>query len=159
MYPRTKPFMNLTAADLMSHTVTLIPREMSLRGAARLLSQTHVSGAPVVDDDGRCVGVLSSTDFMHFVERANSHHARCSEPEIYSASQVVEPDELPADEVSGYMTADPVTSGPTASISDLAGKMTDAHIHRIVVVDEGGHPIGIVSSTDILAAVARQRPT
>jgi CBS-domain-containing membrane protein len=33
--------------------------------------------------------------------------------------------------------------------------MLDAHIHRIIIVDEGGQPVGIVSSTDVLAAVAR----
>ena len=33
--------------------------------------------------------------------------------------------------------------------------MIDAHIHRIIIVDQHQHPIGIVSSTDILAAVAR----
>src|SRR5205807_833547 len=140
--------------------VLVIPREMSLRGAARLLSRTHVSGAPVVDHDGHCVGVLSSTDFVHFVEHGeNAARARWSElPDIHSASQLVDPEKLPADQVSVYMTADPVTSGPAARISDLAGKMVDAHIHRVVVVDEQERPIGIVSSTDILAAVARRNP-
>ena len=61
-------FQSLTASDLMSRAVLVIPHEMSLRGAARLLSRTHLSGAPVVDCDGHCVGVLSTTDFMRFIE-------------------------------------------------------------------------------------------
>jgi CBS-domain-containing membrane protein len=40
--------------------------------------------------------------------------------------------------------------------SSLARRMLDASIHRVIVVDEDNHPIGIVSSTDIMAAVAHR---
>jgi CBS domain-containing protein len=53
-----KQFLALTAADLMTAPVMTIPEETSLREAARLLHGAHISGAPVVDADGRCVGVL-----------------------------------------------------------------------------------------------------
>ena len=53
------------------------------------------------------------------------------------------------------MTAQPVTVGPTALIGELAQKMVDAHIHRVVVVVDESRPQGIVTSTDVLAAVAR----
>jgi len=43
---------------------------------------------------------------------------------------------------------------PITPIQELARMMLDAHIHRIIVADERGRPIGIISSTDILAAVA-----
>jgi CBS domain-containing protein len=52
------------------------------------------------------------------------------------------------------MTPDPVTAQPATSIRVLARMMIDAHIHRIIVVDEGRRPIGVVSSTDVLAALA-----
>lgn len=39
-------------------------------------------------------------------------------------------------------------------MSELARMMTDAHLHRLVVVDAQGRPVGIVSSTDVLAALA-----
>ena len=43
-----KAIFSLTAADLMSKTMVMVPQDMSLEGAARLLSQAQVSGAPVV---------------------------------------------------------------------------------------------------------------
>jgi CBS domain-containing protein len=52
------------------------------------------------------------------------------------------------------MSADPVLVPPCFRINQLARMMLDAHIHRVIVADEQGRPIGIVSSTDILAAVA-----
>jgi CBS domain-containing protein len=63
--------------------------------------------------------------------------------------------DLPVSAVRRYMTSDIVTVGPETPLTKLARIMIDAHIHRVIVVDEGEKPIGIVSSTDILAAVAR----
>lgn len=63
-------------------------------------------------------------------------------------------EKLPTNAVKNYMTANPVTVGPNTPIRFLARQMIDAHIHRVVVVDEGQRPIGIVSGTDVLAAVA-----
>ena len=52
----------LTAGDLMSRDVETVPADLPLADAARLLARRGFHGAPVVDADGRCVGVLSVTD-------------------------------------------------------------------------------------------------
>lgn len=155
MTTTTKPFLSLTAAELMSTSVVAVPLEMSLQGAARRLSQAGVTGAPVVDADGRCVGVLSATDFVSWVEgrRPGAEHRR-HEESFHSAWQVPDAEALPRDSVERYMTADPVVVPPTTSIEELARKMVDGHIHRVVVVDVDHRPVGIVSSYDVLAAVA-----
>jgi len=152
-----EPFLALTAADLMSRDVLMIPRAMSLRCAAHLMSESHVSGAPVVDETGACVGVVSTTDFMHWVGdegRGDSKPAGSNPDCFHSAWQVVDVGDLPLDEVGTHMTADPVTVSPGTSIADLALEMVEAHIHRLIVVDPRRRPIGVVSSTDILTAVA-----
>jgi len=161
MVTTTKPFLALTAADVMSRNVTVVPRAMSLRAAAHLLSEAQISGAPVVDEIGECVGVLSTTDFMHSVAYGDRFVARPNfNPGCYhSAWQCSEEQALPTDEVGNYMTADPVIASPETRISDLAREMMDAHIHRVIVVDSAHRPIGVVSSTDILAAVADADPS
>ena len=68
---------------------------------------------------------------------------------------MIDIDDSPDDEIRHYMTAQPVTVVPTAPIGELAQKMVDAHIHRVLVVVDQDRPCGIVTSTDILAAVAR----
>ena len=63
--------------------------------------------------------------------------------------------------VGDIMMRDPVLIAVGTPIGEVVRMMLDAHIHRVVVVDESRRPIGIVSSTDILAAVynaARQEP-
>jgi CBS domain-containing protein len=199
-----KPFPSLTAEDLMNRDVVTISAEMPLQAAAHLLSCEHISGAPVVDAQGKCVGVLSAIDFLHLAERRDdvtkpaspplpitcSFQVKqrrldgkevtrctlppgvcpiqvrqsgpeeeempvCSQPHcVLSDWQVVDVEKLPTDEVRRFMTADPVTAQPTTSVRTLALMMLDAHIHRVIVTDEQSRPIGIVSSTDILAAVA-----
>jgi CBS domain-containing protein len=54
------------------------------------------------------------------------------------------------------MTTDVVTASPQTPLPELARMMVDAHIHRIVITDDLGKPVGIISTTDVLAAVARE---
>ncbi len=157
MLMTTKPFRDLTAEDLMSRDVITVPGAMSLPAAAHLLEQAHISGGPVVDDVGCCIGVLSATDFVHWAERdrtpRRTHHAPA--PAICSDWQVLEAEETCAGgAVCDHMTTNPVTVAPCTPIGELARMMLDAHIHRVIVVDADDRPIGVVSSTDILAAVA-----
>jgi CBS domain-containing protein len=151
-----RPLLSLTARDLMSTTVVTIPKAMSLQGAARLLSRAGITGAPVVDLDGRCVGVVSATDFLCWAERCE-HAAELGGQRpccVHSPWQMIEGEPFPVDQVADYMTVDPVTAGPGTSIGTLAQRMRAAHIHRIIVVDEQQRPVGVVSSTDMLAALA-----
>jgi CBS domain-containing protein len=79
----------------------------------------------------------------------------CREPHcVLTDWQMVDVEQLPGDEVRHYMTADPVTVHETTGIRGLAQRMVDAHIHRLIVVDDEQQPVGIVTSTDLLAALA-----
>lgn len=148
-------FQSLTAADLMSRNLLLIPRDMSLEGAARMLSRANVSGAPVVDEKGRCVGVLSGADFLHCVERGGQKH-KPHGAEAVCSWQLPEGEEAAEETVRDYMTDDPVLASFGTSIGELCQRMLDAHIHRLIIVDHDDRPIGVVSTTDILAAVVRE---
>jgi CBS domain-containing protein len=144
--------LDLTAADLMTTPVRTIPQEMSLREAAHLFTRERISGAPVLDANGRCIGVLSSSDFVTWVGKDGDKKAVHF---IAPWGEMIDIDDSPENEIRHYMTAQPVTVTPTARIGELAQKMVDAHIHRVLVVVDRNGPQGIVSSTDILAAVAR----
>jgi CBS domain-containing protein len=191
----TKPIMELTAGDVMTRELVCLSQDVSMQEAARVLVENRISGAPVVNAQGKCVGVISSSDFVALANLARmpvncgfqSKHkvgngrsiATCTLPfdacphqrkqvtpdgrEIVACVQpycvcteweVVEMDDLPAEAVRQFMTADPVMVPPTMSVGDLARRMIDAHIHRLIVVDAQQKPLGIVSSTDLLAALA-----
>jgi CBS domain-containing protein len=196
-------FFGLTADDVMSRDLVRLPRHMPLRDAARLLLHDQITGAPVVDADGRCVGVLSLTDIARltaqwgvsaplavplplsctylkkhvapdgeefytcslpagvcpFQTRSAQPEEKeiliCSQPHsIFKAWHMVELEKLPVVEVDNYMTPDPVTVKPDTSLRAIAQRMMEAKVHRIIVADEAEHPLGIVTTMDIVAAVA-----
>lgn len=151
LHAASKPLLALTASDLMTAPVTTIPQETSLREAARLLCRSSISGAPVVDKEGRCLGVLSSSDFVTWAGKEGEATSF-----IAPWGEMISIDDSPDDEIGHYMTAQPVTVAPVTSIGELAQMMVDAHIHRVLVmvVADQSRPLGIVTSTDILAAVA-----
>jgi CBS domain-containing protein len=65
----TKPILGREAEDLMSRDVVAIPRRMPMRDAARLLRHAKATSAPVVDEMGRCVGVLSPEDLLRWAKK------------------------------------------------------------------------------------------
>lgn len=147
-----KPLMSLCAGDIMTRNVVMIPREMSLPGAARMLARAGVTGAPVVDGAGRCIGVLSSTDFMNWMK---TEHAAIVQGQVFKPWEIPDCDPQFQGRVEDCMTRNPVLAFSNIKIGELASMMMDAHIHRIIVVDPANRPIGVVSTIDILAALAR----
>jgi CBS domain-containing protein len=133
----------------MSTPVMTIPQHMLLREAALLLARSNISGAPVVDGEGRAIGVVSSTDFITFAGKGGEEISF-----IAPWGEMIRIEDGPDTELRRYMTAEPVAVAPTAAIGEVAQVMVDAHIHRVLVVGEGSS-LGIVTSTDIVAAVAR----
>jgi CBS domain-containing protein len=201
----TKPLLTLTAGDLMTAEVISLPGDMSLRDAAGLILKHQVSGAPVVDAGGKCIGVLSAIDFLRRAVTpaleagslaprlpvtcdyqaqgrgpegeqytlctlppgvcpiqvtvkagpAGGEVVTCGQPHSVLVDwQVVKLEKVPNEPVRKFMTPDPVTVAADTPIRVLARLMVDAHIHRVVVTNKAGKPLGIVSSTDILAALA-----
>lgn len=155
----TEQLFRLTARDLMSREVLTLSQWMPVQSAVRALTRVRVGGAPVVDEHGRCVGVFSLSDCNRRL-RGDNRDARVAPPLpgcVCCDWTVVqgEWDALPADAVSRYMTPDPVLVLPETPLGELAQMMVDAHIHRLIVVAEDRRPLGVVSSTDVLAAVAR----
>ena len=78
--------------------------------------------------------------------------------EICQPWEIIESEAAPRDVVREHMTPNPVVVEPHTPIRDLARRMIDVHIHRVIVVDEFNRPKGIIASTDILAAIAYAEP-
>ncbi len=106
------------------------------------------------------MGVLSATDFVRQLDQSKDGGAQSAldrpEAEFFADWQMYDTRNLPTDAVRNFMTRQPVTARSDTPVGELARIMVDAHIHRVIVVDEDDRtPVGIVTSTDILGAVAR----
>ena len=141
----------MKVADVMNRDVVVVSPRMPLKEVARVLVNRHFSGVPVVDDDGKVLGVVSEGDIL-VKERApggaSSIFGRALELETWA-------DKHEARDAGGAMTAPAVTIGPARSVSEAAGLMLDRAVNRLPVVDADGKLVGIVTRADLVRAFVR----
>ena len=143
----------------MDTSLVSVTPEDEIKSVLGALREHDLPGVPVVDGDGRLVGIITESDLVisddendfhlphyvnimggivflesmkHFEERARKAFA----------AQAVD-----------LMTADPVTVGPDDDVSE-AGRLISTHHHnRLPVVDDDGKLLGVVTRVDVLAAL------
>jgi CBS domain-containing protein len=153
---RVQAFLDvLTAADVMRPLVVTIPQEMTLRGAARLLARYHCGGVPITDRLGRCVGALTEADLLNWtVNGGQPVEDRSPASCAWSDWQILDQEAVRKDEVGRHLRGEPITVVPETSLTEVVRLMLDTRTHLVIVVDERRRPVGVVSSMDILVAVA-----
>jgi CBS domain-containing protein len=145
----------LTVADVMTRPVLTVRRDTPLKEVARLLIDNGVSGAPVVDDDGRVLGVVSEADFLVKEQGADEiHHRRLARVMGESEETRRQLDKVEARTAGGAMTAPAVTIASTRPIREAAALMTSGRVNRLPVLD-GGRLVGIVTRADLVRAYLR----
>jgi CBS domain-containing protein len=132
----------MRVAELMHRNVKTVPGEATIAEAIVALADGHISGMPVVDGAGRVIGVLSTTDVL-------TAEAEADDP---AARQAL----LENTAVRDIMTPRPFTVAPDEDVCEAARQMLYADVHRLFVA-EGDEVIGIISTTDIVRAVATGR--
>ena len=126
--------LNQTATDIMARSEMTLSPETNIYRALQLLLKHRLSGAPVVDAEGRLVGILTEKD--------------CLKVLLGEAF-----DGLPESRVQDYMTRNVDTVAPTSSLSDIVGRFLGKRYRKLPVVDNQGRVIGQVSRRDTLRAV------
>ncbi|OEK04378.1 CBS domain-containing protein [Roseivirga misakiensis] len=121
--------------DYMTSDVITFSPDQSIADAMDTFLELRISGAPVVDHNGKILGILSEIDCLKIlVDEAyhNLPHGRIN--------------------VSNYMSAGVSTVPITADVLDVASKFLRTHFRRFPVVDVNGKLVGQVSRRDILKA-------
>jgi CBS-domain-containing membrane protein len=152
--------LTLRVSDFMSRDVVQVSACQTMGEAAAVFVQHRITGAPVTDESGRCVGILSSVDFVRREQRrgdsaeddlAQREHQltqdRPSEP--FHIESVAE------DSVQSHMTTAVQAIDEHESLLEAARMVCAEHVHRLPVVDEHGHVVGVVSSMDLVAAMIK----
>ncbi|ABM80985.1 CBS domain-containing protein [Hyperthermus butylicus] len=122
----SKPLVNIAVADIMTRDPVTIRDNRSLREAARLMIKHGVSGLPVVDEDGKLVGIITKSDIVRaFAEKLRGKF-----------------------KVRDYMEADFPDATPWHSIYYVADLLYNSPVKRVLVV-EGERLLGIIAPSDI----------
>jgi CBS domain-containing protein len=138
----------LKLRDIMTREVLTVPPNLSVREAAEIFSTERLGGAPVVRG-GRMIGMLSASDLLDFIASLPAEPA--------GVGDTSERGILDDHTVEEAMTRGPVHSlPPDAPVTLAAEVMKQERIHRLPVV-ENETLVGIVSTVDLVKAVADRR--
>lgn len=149
----------LTARDIMTREVITVSPEAAIPEVAQLLESRRISGLPVVDREGKLVGIITQSDLVQ----------RARDLELPPAVNLLDLHlflETPAGfrrrlekmlgaTVQEVMTPRPVTVTPKATVPEMADLMNRKKVHTLPVLD-GEKLVGIIGKTDLIRALARE---
>jgi CBS domain-containing protein len=154
--------MALTVRDIMdADPVTVEPGD-DVETVVRLMRNHELPGVPVVNEGGRCVGIVTEADLVIADEQGDLHIPHYIE--LFGGVVFLEPlrryearlKKAFASSVSELMTEDPVTIEADASVKE-AGRLIVRRGHNRLPVVEHGRLVGVVTRVDVLEALTRDR--
>jgi CBS domain-containing protein len=152
----------ILAREIMTTELITLTPEMDFVTAAKILLDRSINGAPVVDADGRLMGILCQSDLIAQQKRMPMPTLITlldSYIQLTSAKQLEkEVRKIAALTVAEAMTPNPVTVAPDTGIETVAALMVDSNLHTLPVV-EGGKLVGIIGKEDVLRTLLPDTPS
>lgn len=150
---------SLRAEHVMTPKLVILRASDPIPEAISTLKDHHISGAPVVDENGKLVGLLSISDIVE--GETKSEESRLGravhrvDSTVWKLFDRAQPREQPADTrtVGDCMTTGITSVEKSTPIVEVARTMCSGHWHRVPVVDENGALCGMITTLDILAAL------
>lgn len=150
-----------TARDIMSTDIITVTPEAEIVQAARLLLENKINGLPVVDAQGRMVGIVCQSDLI-------VQQKRVRVPSLFtfldgyislSSSRHFEREveKIAASQVRQAMTPDPTSVSPDTAIEDVATLMVEKNYHTLPVVADDGRLVGVVGKEDMLRTIMHEK--
>lgn len=147
-------------ADVMTRDVVTLEAGGTVHEALALMGENRVSAIPVVDRDGHCVGILSTTDLVDMTRDVDDDLYHIDLVDATSRRFLIDrlAHSLGNEKIDSYMSETLTTVAPSSTLAVAAQKILKAGVHHLPVIDKHSRLVGIVSSIDILAAFADGAP-
>jgi CBS domain-containing protein len=150
--------MPLTVRDIMETDVPPVYPEDPIEKVVRVMRDHELPGIPVINEGGRCVGIITESDLIMGGEKEDLHLPHYIE--LFGGFVFLESTKKFEDRLrkaigavaQDVMTEDPITIEPTASVDEAARMIARSKHNRIPVV-EHGRLIGVVTRIDVLDAL------
>ena len=156
MYAAIDRLRTLKVSDVMAKNVVVVSVNQTMEEAARQFTSNDISSAPVIDEQGRCVGMLSAADYL---KRDCPRQEQGGTPTAMPGHSLVRDESngslqivAARDTVNCYMSSAVQSIAADTSLLKAGRMMCTAHLHRVPVLD-GERVVGIVSTMDIVAAM------
>ncbi|MDH6447718.1 MULTISPECIES: CBS domain-containing protein [unclassified Streptomyces] len=137
-------------SDVMTRTVAAVDRTATFKEIVRLMQDRQVSALPVIEGEGRVVGIVSEADLLPKEEFRDSDPDRYTQ--LRRLADLAKAGAVTAEEL---MTSPVLTTRPDATLAQAARTMAHARVKRLPVVDEQGVLEGVVSRSDLLKVFLR----
>jgi CBS domain-containing protein len=143
-----------TAADLMSNNPISLRAQATVAEAVATLTDRGYGAAPVIDEAGRPVGVLSRADLLIHDRERLTHPANAREYPL--------PEGFGLEEVDGTLVEDLMTPAvfsvtPATPVETVVEQMLALQVHHLYVVDQSGALVGVISGMDIVRHLKPER--
>ncbi|NBM17733.1 CBS domain-containing protein [Streptomyces sp. GC420] len=136
--------------EVMTHAAVAVSRDTAFKEIVRTLEQWKVSAVPVLEGEGRVIGVVSEADLLPKEEFRDGEPDR--DEELRRLSDPGKAGGVTAEEL---MSTPAVTVHPDATLAEAAAAMARRHVKRLPVVNDQGLLEGIVSRSDLLKIFLR----
>jgi CBS domain-containing protein len=144
-----------TVREYMDDDPTTVTMDTKAEDVAKLLGEQELHGVPVVNEAGRCVGIVTENDLVMADEEGDLHIPHYIE--LFGGLVFLEPvrgferrlKKALAATVKDLMTADPTTIGPDADVHE-AGRVISSSGHNRLPVVEHGRLVGVITRADVL---------
>ena len=145
--------MKTTVKDVMTSRVVWVKQDAPYKEMAAALRENRVSGFPVLDDEGKVIGVVSGADLL--TKEALDGGYDGMPGMITGLLRRKEQGKARGVTAADLMTHPAVTISPDADVENAARLMYKGKIKRLPVVDSDGRLTGIISRADVLSVVDR----
>jgi CBS domain-containing protein len=144
----------MKARDVMVSPVITVKPSSSVKEVAKTLLEKRISAVPVVDDQGKLVGIVSEGDLLHRSEAGTERrHSWWLRALMVDAGLAAEYIKAHSGKVADVMTRDVVTAAPDTPLHVIANLLEKHSIKRVPIVKDS-QLVGIVSRANIIQAVA-----
>jgi CBS domain-containing protein len=139
--------------NIMTKDVIKIPHSATYFEAAKILHDQRISGAPIVDDDNKLIGMITEKDLFKVLYPFYKNYYE--NPELYADAEDREnkATEIKDDVIEKFFSHDIITVTPDTFIMQAGAMLIAKGIHRMPVVDDKGKIVGIISRGDIFRKV------
>lgn len=142
--------MKSCVRDVMATRVVAVRKTASFKEMIVRMRKSRISAFPVVDDQGRVIGVVSQADMLD----KEADLATVPGP-LASVLRFGDHQKAAGATAAELMTSPAVTVGPDIPLAEAARLMRDHRVKRLPVIDATGRLIGIVSRSDVLSVFTR----
>jgi CBS domain-containing membrane protein len=133
--------------DVMTTNVIHVRDNADMNDVIRLLSENRISGLPVVDGEGRVIGVITEADVLSMAGMKKGHAFKDIIRHILGEPLPVR---RGSKRLRDVMSSPAITTGPDSDVRDVALTIDEKRIKRLPVVDEKGRLVGLISRADIV---------